>query len=110
RNESPNFGKRLEVHARGKRDTIIYDFQNDQYGLIDYKTASKIDEDYFLKLENDAQVSNYMWASQMEAKMYDLPWKVLSFCDYQAMWKAYPHEVQVLKDGISPSLSKTEQS
>jgi hypothetical protein len=110
REESPNFGKRLEVHARGKRDTIIYDPENDQYGLIDYKTASKIDEDYFLKLENDAQVSNYMWASQMEARMFSLPWRTISFCIYQAMWKQYPHEVITLADGLRPSLDRSKQS
>ena len=110
RKESPNYGKRLEVHARGKRDTIIYDGENNQFGLIDYKTATVINEDYFTKLENDPQVSNYMWASQLEARMYDLPYKVLSFCDYQAMWKKVAGDVLVLKDGISPSLSRTEQS
>lgn len=110
REESPNYGKVLEVHARGKRDTIIYDPENDQYGLIDFKTASKIDEDYFLKTENDAQISNYMWATQMEARMYDLPYKIISFCDYQAMWKEVPGEVKVLQNGITPSISKTEQT
>jgi len=110
REESPNFGKRLEVHARGKRDSIIYDGENNQYGLIDYKTASLVNEDYFLKLENDAQVSNYMWASQQEAKLFDLPYKVMSFCEYQAMWKAYPSGVKVLADGISPSISRTDQT
>lgn len=110
REQSPNFGKRLEVHARGKRDTIIFDPENNQYGLIDFKTASQIGEDYFLKLENDAQVSNYMWATQMEAKMHDLPYTVISFIDYQAMWKKFPRPVTPLANGISPSLSRSDES
>lgn len=110
RADSPNLHRRLEVHQRGKRDVIIYDAANNQYGLRDYKTASVIGDDYFKKLENDPQVSNYAWASQMEAKMWDLPWKVISFVDYQALWKKYPNEVLVLKDGVSPSISRTDQS
>lgn len=110
RKESPHVGERLEVHQRGKRDTIIFDPEANQYGLIDYKTASIINEDYFKKLENDAQISNYMWGSQVEAKMFDLPYTIISFIDYQAMWKVYPHEILVLSDGVSPSLDKAKQS
>ena len=101
REESPNYGKRLEVHARGKRDAVIYFPELDRYGVNDHKTAARIDEDYFLKLEKDEQVSTYMWATIEEAKMDDLPWsgKMVDRCLYTALRKNYPKPPTVLKNG-----------
>lgn len=110
REDSPNYGKELEVHARGKRDVVVRDLSTGHYGIRDYKTAARIDEDYFLKLENDPQCLTYLWATQMEGRNYDFPYKHVDFVDYEAIWKAYPMPVQTLKDGISPSLNRQTQT
>src|SRR5262245_39171121 len=74
REESPNYGKSIEVHLRGKRDAVIYYPERKdpkwQYTILDHKTAGKIDEDYFLKLENDPQCTTYIVATTYEARTY----------------------------------------
>lgn len=106
REESPNYGKLVEVHARGKRDAIIYKPSTDAFAVMDHKTAESIGEEYFTKLENDAQVSTYMWASQEEAKLHDLPYKRIDHCLYNVLRKNYPKPPSILSDGISPSVNK----
>lgn len=108
REDSPNYGKELEVHARGKRDAILQSLVTGRYGLNDYKTAAKIDEDYFIKLEKDPQVSNYAWASTREAIEYDLPWKHIDFVYYTAIRKNYPKPPSILKNGTL-SLSRSDE-
>jgi len=62
--DSPNFGKKLEVHARGKRDAILYFPDMDRYGVMDHKTIERLDEDEVdEKLNKDEQTSNYLWAT-----------------------------------------------
>lgn len=102
REESPNYGKRLEVHARGKRDAVIYFEEYDKFGINDHKTAARIDEDYFKKLDKDEQCSNYLWATIQEAKMYDLPWKgkMVDRVLYTALRKNYPKPPTVLQSGF----------
>jgi hypothetical protein len=56
REDSPNYGKELEVHARGRMDQIWQNNYSGKFGIRDYKTTSRIDEDYFRKLESDEQV------------------------------------------------------
>jgi hypothetical protein len=92
REDSPNFGELLPVHARGKRDAVIYWPEQDRFGINDHKTAARIDEDYFLKLEKDEQVTTYLWASIMESEMQDLPWsgKTVDRILYTALRKNYP--------------------
>ncbi len=34
--------------------------------ILTHNTAGRIDEDYFIKLEKDEQVSNYLWATMQE--------------------------------------------
>jgi hypothetical protein len=101
REDSPNYGKSLEVHARGKRDAVLYWPEWDKYGINDYKTAAKIDENYFVKLENDEQVTQYMWASIRESQMTDLPWSggTVDRYLYTALRKNYPKPPNVLKNG-----------
>jgi len=74
REDSPNYGKKLEVHARGKRDKILWYPERERFGINDYKTIGRFDEDYFLKFEKDEQVTNYLWATKSEAEVYGLPW------------------------------------
>lgn len=93
REDSPNFGKKLEVHARGKRDAVLYFPEWDKYGIIDHKTAIRVDDDYFKKLEKDEQVTQYLWATMMEAKMNpSLPWygEMVDRCLYTGLRKVYP--------------------
>lgn len=102
REESPNYGSMLEVHARGKRDAIIYFPEQDKYGVIDHKTAARVDEQYFKKLEKDEQCSNYLWAAKMEAKMHGYPWsgKTVDRVVYNVLRKNYPKPPTVLKSGL----------
>lgn len=109
REASPNYGKKLEVHARGKRDVIVQYVSNERYGIMDHKTAGVIGEDYFNKLETDPQCSNYIWASVEEAKMYDLPWQEIDSVLYNVLRKAYPVSPTPLKNG-TPSLARSTES
>lgn len=113
REQSPNHGKKLEVHLRGKRDAIIfYPERKDlrkQWEIHDYKTASKVDEDYFLKLENDAQCTTYALASMKEAEANDLPWTNISGVLYTALRKVYPIPPNITTRGF-PSLDRQKES
>jgi len=111
REESPNYGKSLEVHARGKRDAIVYwpdRPEKRQYGIFDHKTASKVDEDYFESLENDPQFSTYIWASVTEAKLHDLPWKHIEDVVCNALRKVYPKPPTITSRGF-PSLDRSKE-
>lgn len=117
REESPNYGKKLEVHARGKRDAILYYPEFDRFRINDHKTAARIDEDEFIKLENDQQISTYLWASTEEAKIYDMPWKDHPFDGalYTALRKKVPRPptpTYQQKDGTykALSLNRTEEA
>lgn len=110
REDSPNYGSKVEVHARGKRDCIAVWPEYDVFGIIDHKTAARIDEAYFAKLDKDEQCSNYLWATIQEAKMYDLPWngKRVDRVIYNAIRKNYPKPPTPLKNGF-PSLNRQEE-
>lgn len=109
REESPNYGKTVEVHARGRRDTIIYWPDTDRFGVRDHKTAAVVNEEYFSKLDSDPQVSNYLWASREEARVYDKPWLTVDSCLYEALRKVAPSPPTMLQNG-TPSLSRTTES
>jgi Zierdtviridae exonuclease len=100
REDSPNYGKKLEVHARGRMDNIYT--REGKWGIIDHKTASRIDDDYFRKLETDEQCTSYLWAAEVEGKYYDLPWngQAMEEVIYQALRKTYPRPPTVLKNGM----------
>ncbi len=108
REESPNYGKSLEVHARGKRDAIIQWHDTGLYGIMDHKTAGKMDDDYFKKLEKDPQCSTYLWASQEEAKIHDLPWKKIEYVLYNVLRKKYPQSPTPLQSG-KPSVDRANE-
>lgn len=109
REESPNYNKKLEVHARGKRDAIVFRYDSETHAVIDHKTAAKIDEAYFRKLENDPQCSRYIWASIEEAKMHDLPYTDINEVIYQALRKVAPSPPTILKSGF-PSINRADES
>lgn len=111
REESPNYRKKIEVHARGKRDSIIWYPERDVFRVLENKTAARIDEDYFLKYEKDPQAMNYLWSALMEAKYYDLPWQGRDFdaVVVNALRKNYPKPPTVLKNGISLSVDRQNE-
>lgn len=111
REDSPNQGKLLEVHARGRMDQMQRRISNDKVGLLDSKTASKIGEDYFEKLETDEQITTYLWAAEVEANYYDLPHKGVPLEEliYNTLRKASPKPPTMLKNGMF-SVSRTDES
>jgi len=111
REESPNYGQKLEVHARGKRDAVIYYPEMDKYGLNDHKTAARIDEDYFRKLDKDPQCTTYLWATIMEAALDDsLPWfgKTVDRILYTGLRKNYPKPPTLTTKGV-PSVDRQKE-
>lgn len=111
REDSPNYGRELEVHARGKRDAVIYFPDTGKYGIIDHKTAARIDEDYFLKLDKDEQCSNYLWATIMESEDNNsLPWygQSVDRVLYTALRKNYPKPPSITQHGW-PSLDRQKE-
>ena len=111
REKSPNYGKMLEVHARGKRDAVIYYPEMDKYGINDHKTAAIINEDYFVKLEKDEQVTTYLWATIMESLMHDYPWsdKMVDRVLYTALRKNYPKPPTRTYGGSALSVDRTKE-
>ena len=110
REESPNYGKKIPVHARGKRDKIAWYPERNKFAVMDHKTAARVDEDYFLKNEKDEQFTNYLWATKYEALHYDLPWynHQVDRIIVNALRKNYPKEPTILKSGF-PSVSRTTE-
>jgi len=112
REESPNFGKSLEVHARGRQDVIKRNIANDRLGIVDHKTTARVDDDLYIKLETDEQCTTYLWAAQIEAQYYDLPHKgePLEEVLFNVLRKAYPKPPTILKDGYSFSVDRQKES
>jgi hypothetical protein len=110
REDSPNYGKELEVHARGRIDAI-WVRPDGKLGIIDHKTAQVIDENLPVKLETDEQTTTYLWAAEIEAQYYDLPHKgePLQEVIYNVLRKAYPKEPTQLSTGMF-SVDRTKES
>ena len=102
REDSPNYGKVLEVHSRGRTDVIKRNISNGKLGIMDHKTAEKVGEDEFEKLETDEQCTSYLHAIEVEAQYYDLPHKgeVVEEVLYNVLRKAYPKPPTLLKNGM----------
>lgn len=112
RKDSPNYEKELEVHARGRQDAIKVNNFNGKLGIADHKTAAKVGEDYFLKLDNDEQCTTYLYVAEVEANYYDLPHKGVPFEEvlYNVMRKAYPKAPTELKNGMFSIARETEST
>jgi hypothetical protein len=113
REQSPNYGKLLEVHSRGRMDAI-YTKPNGKIGVIDHKTAETMDdsETLSLKLETDEQVTTYLWAAEVEASYYDLPHKgqPMEELVYNVMRKAYPKPPTIVRGGLFSVDRKNEST
>ena len=103
REQSPNYGKLLEVHARGKRDALGVDKETGKHFIMDHKTAAKVDEDYFTKLDMDQQVSTYAWATEQEIEL------AVDHVVYNVLRKCFPKPPTPLKNG-TPSTDRTKES
>jgi Zierdtviridae exonuclease len=99
REDSPNFGKLLEVHARGRTDAITIR-PNGKWGIVDHKTTQSIDD--LRKLEMDEQCTSYLYALEVEAVYYDLPHRGQAIEEvlYNVLRKAYPKPPTMLKNGM----------
>lgn len=101
REDSPNHGKKLEVHSRGRMDAI-WAKPSGKLGILDHKTAAKVGEDEWRKLESDEQCTSYLLAAELEANYYDLPHKgePLEEVIYNVLRKAYPKPPTMLNNGM----------
>lgn len=101
REQSPNFGKKLEVHARGRMDGIWVK-PNGRLGVIDHKTSATIKDDFFEKLETDEQVTAYLYAAEVEATYYNLPYagEAMEECIYNVLRKNYPKPPTIVRGGL----------
>jgi PD-(D/E)XK nuclease superfamily len=111
REESPNFGRMLEVHARGRMDGIWVK-PNGKHGIIDHKTAQKWGEDELVKLESDEQTTSYLYCAEVEASYYDLPHKgePLEEVIYNVLRKAYPRPPTEVASGWFSTNRQTEST
>lgn len=105
----PRDGNFKEVHLRGTQDAVVQDDETEKYGVLEHKTAAKIDEEYFLKLDKDPQVTTYMYAAEREAKMHDLPYKKIDFTIYNAIRKAFPRPPTMVRGGVF-SIDRSKES
>ena len=101
REDSPNYGKMLEVHSRGRMDGMWVN-PGGRMGLIDHKTADKMDGELDAKLESDEQITTYLWAAEIEALYYDLPHKGQPMQEliYNVIRKAVPRPPTIVRGGL----------
>jgi hypothetical protein len=74
--------------------------ESGRFGILENKTAIRIDENYHRKLEKDEQCTTYMWAAEREAEIHDLEYKQIDFVIYNALRKAYPKPPTPIKNGL----------
>jgi len=98
-----------QVHARGRMDQIVQLNDSGAYVIRDYKTAAKLDDDYFAHLELDEQCTTYLWAAPLEAAMYGLEYTEINRIHYVALRKAYPKPPTMTNKGL-PSIDRQKES
>jgi hypothetical protein len=107
-NKEKEFAK--QVHARGRMDLIVQSHKTGKFVLLDHKThGGAIDDEYFSHLDLDEQCTTYSWAAELEAKLYDLPYKEIAGIVYQVLRKAAPRPPTALKSGV-PSVDRSKES
>jgi hypothetical protein len=105
----PDYFIEKQVHARGRMDLILQDNESGRYGIKDYKTAARVDDDYFKHLDLDEQCTTYLTLGEVEAIIHDLPYKKLEFIRYEALFKGYPKPPTITSRGL-PSLDRQKES
>lgn len=98
-----------QVHAKGRQDLIVMDNESGRFGIVDHKTAGRIDEDYPKFLELDEQCTTYLWAGESEAKLFDLEYENLDFVIYQQLMKGYPRPPTMTTRGV-PSIDRQNET
>lgn len=99
-----------QVHARGRQDLIVLGNTTGNFAIMDHKTSTgPIDEDYFRHVDLDEQCTTYLWAAEIEARMYDLPYKEMAGIVYQGLRKAYPRLPTITTRGV-PSLDRQKET
>jgi PD-(D/E)XK nuclease superfamily len=98
-----------QVHARGRMDMIIQDNETGLYGVMDHKTTSRLDDDYFRNQELDEQATSYLTFGEMEARLWGLPYKNLEFITFQGLFKGYPKPPTITSRGL-PSIDRNNES
>src|SRR6266576_2236588 len=98
-----------QVHARGRMDMIKQDNDSGLFGIQDYKTTSRLDDDYYRHQEIDEQCTTYLWAGEIEAKLHGLEYTELDYITYQAMLKKYPKPPTITSRGM-PSIDRQNES
>ncbi|HSW91283.1 MAG TPA: PD-(D/E)XK nuclease family protein [Candidatus Saccharimonadales bacterium] len=90
-----------EVTYCGRMDAIVRDRETGDYGIIDYKTTSNMD-DLFSRLDLDEQATSYLYVG---TQLVDLP---LSFIVYVGLLKGTIREPTITSRGV-PSLDRTKE-
>jgi hypothetical protein len=99
-----------QVHARGRMDLIVQSNEYGHYVIMDHKTSKNaITEDYFEHTDLDEQCTTYIWAAELEAQLYDLPYKEIKGIVYQALRKAYPQPPNLTSRGL-PSINRQTET
>lgn len=106
----PRDGKPKEVHLRGTQDGIIQDLETGLYGILEHKSAIRIDENYHRKLEKDEQCTTYMYAAEKEAEFFGIEYEKISFVLYNAMRKAAPRPPTETSKGLFSINRATEST
>jgi hypothetical protein len=96
----PRDGVTKPVHIRGTQDAIIQDNETGRFGILEHKSAIRIDEDYFRKLDKDEQCTTYMYAAEQEAAIHELEYDKIDFVLYNAIRKAFPSPPTEVRGGV----------
>ncbi len=102
-------GIEKQVHARGRQDMIQRDKETGRYGIQDYKTTAKVDDDYFRHLELDEQCTTYLFCAEVEARIFNLPYEKVDYINYLALFKGYPKPPTITGRGL-PSIDRSKES
>lgn len=99
-----------QVHARGRQDLIVQGNKTGNFVILDHKTTDwAIDEEYFAHTDLDEQCTTYAWAAEVEANLYDYPYKKIAGVVYQALRKSYPKPPTITTRGL-PSLDRQKET
>lgn len=105
----PRDGVEKEVHLRGTQDAVVQSLETSKFGILEHKTAARIDQEYFAKLDKDPQVTTYMYAGEREAKNHGLAYTRIDFTIYNAIRKAFPRPPTKVRGGVF-SIDRTKES
>lgn len=95
------------VVYKGRMDAIVQDLETGRYGIIDHKTTSRFDEEYYLKLDMDEQCTSYLWAANKDTSVLD--GVQVEFIVYNTLRKTCIRPPTVLKSGLL-SINRASES